>query len=283
MDAKPAELPVSDKLWAWFETHKKEVAIGSVAVLVLGGIAGFIAWRNTEKQLAAGETLTSVTLSQAGPTAQGSGDAFLKVAGEYPKTEAGERALLQAAAAFFIEGKYDQARAQFERFTREYGDSPLAVQAAYGVAASLDAQNKVPEAIAAYETIRTRHPTDAVASLAKFALGRLYEAQGKIDSARVVYQEVMQNDQNSSLGAEAAQRLEELNWKYPPPPPPAAPPAASAPTSLLPKMPAPSVSDTSSTSAPNPARVPPASSNSNPSLPTGTNPVQLKIEPAPPK
>jgi TolA-binding protein len=281
MDAKAAELPVSDKLWAWFETHKKEVGIGAVAVLVLGGIAGFIAWRNTEKQVAAGEALTSIALTQSAPTAQPSGDAFLKIAGDYPKTEAGERALLQAAGAFFTEGKYDQAKVQFERFTREYGDSPMAVQAAYGVAVCLDAQNKVPEAIAAYETIRTRHPTDAVAPLAKFALGRLYEAQGKIDSARLVYQDVMQTEQNNSLGNEAGQRLEELNWKYPPPAPPPAPPAVSSPTSI-PNLPVPSAS---TTSAPNPPAVPAPrpSANTNVSAPAGTNPVQLKIEPAPPK
>jgi predicted negative regulator of RcsB-dependent stress response len=131
MDAKAAELPVSDKLLAWFETHKNEVAIAAIAVLVVGGIASFIIWRNSEKQLAAGESLTSVSLAQAAPGAQGTADAFLKVASEYPKSEAGAVALLQAAGALFSEGKYDQARAQFERFTREHGDNPLAVQAAY--------------------------------------------------------------------------------------------------------------------------------------------------------
>jgi hypothetical protein len=157
----------------------------------------------------------------------------------------------------------------------------LAVQAAYGVAACLDAQNKLPEATAAYETIRTRHPTDPVAPLAKFALGRLYEAQNKIDSARVVYQDVMQTEQNNSLGNEASLRLEELNWKYPPPPPLATPPAG-APGSSLPITPVPSASGTSATIVPNPPSTSAAPATANPTTST-TNPVQFKLQPAPPK
>ncbi len=281
MDAKAAELPVSEKLWAWFESHKKEVAIGVVAVLVLGGIAGFIAYRNSEKQIEAGEALTAVSLAQGAPTAQASPDAFLKVAGEYPKSDAGARALLQAGGALFTEGKYDQAKAQFERFMREYGESPMVVQAAYGVAACLDAQNKIPEAIAAYETIRTRHSTDAVAPLAKFALGRLYEAQNKIDSARAAYQDVWQTEQNNSLGNEAGQRLEELNAKYPPPPPAAPPPGASSPTSIMPLAPAPTTG-TSAPAVPNAPSTSAVPGTANPSATGSTNPV-LKLEPAPPK
>ena len=282
MEAKAAELPVSDKLWTWFESHKKEVGIGAVAVLVVGGIAGFIVWRNTEKQVQAGEALTAVSLAQGAPAAQGTADAFLKVANEYPKSEAGARALLQGAGALFTEGKYDQAKAQFERFTREYGDNPIAVQAAYGVAACLDAQNKIPEAIAAYETLRTRHPTDPIAPLTKFALGRLYEAQNKIDSARAAYQDVMQNEQNNSLGNEAGLRLEELNAKYPPPPPPTPPPGASTPGSIMPIAPAAPASGTSTSALPNLASTSSVPATSNPSATGSTNPV-LKLQPAAPK
>jgi TolA-binding protein len=126
-----------------------------------------------------------------------------------------------AAGNLFTENKFSEAQAQFEKFTREYHDSPLMGQALLGVAACLDAQAKTDAAIAAYKNLIDRHPSDIVVPQAKFALSRLYEAQNKPDMARDLLQDVERGNPYTSLGNEAGMRLEELIAKYPqlaPPP-----------------------------------------------------------------
>mgnify|MGYP001121500610 CR=1 FL=1 len=49
---------------------------------------------------------------------------------------------MRAAAAYFSDAKYTEAQTQFERFVRDYRESPLLGQAMFGVAACLDAQGK---------------------------------------------------------------------------------------------------------------------------------------------
>lgn len=114
-----------------------------------------------------------------------------------------------------MEGKSSDAKAQFERFSREYTDSPFRGEALLGIAACLDAQGKANEAITAYKELIDRHPTDAVLPQARFALARRYEAQNKPELARTLFEEVERNNPYGSLGSEAGMRLEELKVKYP--------------------------------------------------------------------
>src|SRR5208282_4455362 len=141
-------------------------------------------------------------------------EAYLRVAATYAGSRAGARALLVAASGLFVEGKYDEARTQFERFTREYSDSPFRGEALLGIAACLDAQSKTNEAATAYKDLIDRRPTDYVLPQARFALARLYEAQNKPELARNLLEEVERNNPYGSLGSEAGIRLEELKVKY---------------------------------------------------------------------
>ena len=108
MESQVEQLPVSHKTWAWFEANKKPTLYGVGAVLVVGVIVAFFVYRQNAREVAASEALSAVTVSQI--TRQSSGDmvpAYLKVANEYPKSGAGSRALLLAAAELYTEGKYD--------------------------------------------------------------------------------------------------------------------------------------------------------------------------------
>ena len=153
-------------------------------------------------------------------------EAYLKVAAEYPKSRAGARALLVAAGSLFVNGKYEEAKAQFERFRREYWTALSSGEALLGMAACLDAQGKARDAITAYKDLIDHHQGDVVLPQARFALARLYEAQNEPEQARNLFEEVERNDPYGSLGSEAGMRLEELKLKYqklvaPPAPTPA--------------------------------------------------------------
>jgi TolA-binding protein len=229
MQSEVAQMSLSDKLWAWFESNKKQAFYGIVALLFLGVVIGFVIWHKGEKEIAAGEALSSVSLRQTpGTGVRGAepAEAYLKVAAEYPHSSAAARAVLLAAGSQFDQAKYDQAKAEFERFMREYQGSSFMGEALLGIAACYDAQSKTNEAITAYRNLVEHHPGESSVPQAKFALGRLYESQNKPEQARTMFEDVVRGDPYGSIGSEAGIRLEELKQKYPSlVPPPATLPA----------------------------------------------------------
>jgi predicted negative regulator of RcsB-dependent stress response len=217
MEQDVVELSLYERLWAWFETNKKQAMWGAVALAVISFIIAFYIWRQGENEVSAAEAFTQ---AMEGASADGkrieSPEAFLKVAAEHPGTSAAGRALLQAATLLFESGKYTEAQAQFERYSRENPDSPFLPQSMLGVAASLDAQGKTNDAARAYENLANRYPGANVAPQAQFALARIYEAQGKLEQAWTLYEKLVQTSGlNSSIGSEAGIRAEELRAKMP--------------------------------------------------------------------
>jgi predicted negative regulator of RcsB-dependent stress response len=204
------------KLWAWFETHKKQTLWGAIIVAGAVFVGWFIVNQQEQSRIASGEALSKVAIPQIlTPNARPAPDAYLRVAAKYPDSSAGARALLLAAAGLFDEGKYAEAQAQFERFRREHHDNTLLASALLGIAACLDAQGKTADAINAYRDLVDHHPNESVVlPQAEFALGRLYEAQNHPAEARTFFEKVLASDQYGSIGSEAGIRLEELNRKY---------------------------------------------------------------------
>ena len=205
------------KLWTWFETNKKQVSWGATGLLVVGLITWFWMWRQGENEVNASEALSIVSTPQLGGAGARpeAADAYLKVAASYPNSSAGARAQLLAAGSFFVEGKYAEAQAQFEKFMREHRDSPFIAEALLGAAASLDAQGKTNDAMTAYKNIVDHHPNEYVAAQAKFVLAGMYEAQNKPELAGQLFEEIARIDPYGSLGSEAGMRSEELKRKYP--------------------------------------------------------------------
>jgi tetratricopeptide (TPR) repeat protein len=216
MESEAAQLPLWQKAWAWFEANRKQAFMGAGALAVIGVIVAFFLYHRDQADIAASEALSGVALAPMTGASRGDmANAYLKVAATYPDSRAGARALLLAAGALFVEGKYPEAKTQFERFKREYSSSPYLGEALLGIAACLDAQGNTNEAAAAYKDLIDHHPADQVLPQARFALGRLYEAQNKPELARNMFEEVERNNPYESLGSEAGMRLEELKLKYP--------------------------------------------------------------------
>ncbi len=213
------------KMWAWVETNKKQATWGAAIVVMLGLVIWFFLWRHAEQEVRAGEALSEVFVPQmiaGGATRPETAQGFLKVAAAYPGYDAGVQAMLLAAGDLFTAGKYDEAKAQFERFVREHHRSPLETSALLGIAACLDAQHKPTEARTAYKSLVDQHPNDPVAFQAKFSLARLYAAQNMLEMARNYFEDVARN-RGSLLSSEAGLRLEELYQQHPELAPAAAP------------------------------------------------------------
>jgi tetratricopeptide (TPR) repeat protein len=234
MESEAAQIPLWQQAWAWFETNKKQAVWGAGVVLGVCLVIAFVVYRRGETQLAASEALSNVASTAMGGAAQGNlAEAYLKVAAAYPNSDAGARALLFAGSSLFVNGKYAEAKTQFERFTREYSSSPFRGEALLGIAACLNAEGKINEAAAAYKDVIDRRLSEYVLPQARFALGCLYEAQNKPELARNLFEEVERSNPYGSLGSEAGMRLEELKLKYPNLAIPVAPP----PTNTLPLQP----------------------------------------------
>lgn len=219
MEQHVAELPVFERTWAWFEANKKQVIWIAAAIIVVGAVAGFYFWRLTAVQFAASEALAAVEaqVSAPGSPRSESAESYLKVANEHAGTLAAARALLQAGAVHFTQGKYAEAQTVFQRFLREYPESQYRQQALLGNAASLEALGKAEEAVAAYQSVSQQASGSAIGNQARFALARIYESQGRLAQALPIYEELSRADQTGSIGNEAGLRAEELRSKLPPP------------------------------------------------------------------
>jgi predicted negative regulator of RcsB-dependent stress response len=250
METEALELPLMHRLWAWFETNKKQAGIAAGVVVVAGLIMWFVSWQRDQKEISAGEALSSVSTFQTvnGTARQDAAEVYLRLASEYANTSSGARALLLAAGTYFTDGKYDQALKSFQRFTREHRDSPWMGEALLGTASCQEVLGKTNEAMAIYQDIKDHHSSDVEAAQAKFALARLYETQNKPELARPLYEDLARNEPYSSIGSEAGIRLEELM-------------ARSAAPATLTQAPAPAA----------PVVMPPA-------VPASTNPVPFKLE-----
>ena len=211
------------RLGAWAHARRKQLIQVLVGALAIGAVIGIYIWHKNSTETNASESLSKlVGTTNVAP--------YLKLADDYHGTGGAARALLVAGGMFFDAGKFKDAQDQFEKFMREYADSPLAGQASLGVAASLEAQGKIAEATSRYEDLVRHHSMDSTAPQAKSALARLYLAQNKPEQALQYYRELAQNNNQDSWSAEAGIQAEELLQKYPNLRKPVAPPLASPAT-----------------------------------------------------
>jgi TolA-binding protein len=209
MEAQDATTDFFFKLWPWLEANAKRILCVAAILLIVIFAVSFYSWRQSQREIAAGDALTQALISPDGQIA-----ACLKIAADYSGTRAGERASLQAATALFISGKYADAQAQFQKFLNAYPYSSFLPQANLGIAASLAAQGKTDLAVNAYQRTINQAASDAgVSAAARYALAQIEERQGKISEAQKLYEDVARAFPNSSMGSEAGLRAMDLQTK----------------------------------------------------------------------
>ena len=236
MDSEATQSADVFRLVTWALANQKRLLTGAGVVAVVGFGAWLYSWNASHHQAVASEALSELrpAVGQVENRAVPA-DAFNKVADSYPGTAAAGRAVLLAAGALFDNGKYAEAQAQFERFLKDYGDSPWRTEAQVGVAASLEAAGKGDLALSKFKEILDRRPNDATTPQVKSAMARLYLAQNKPDQALRLYEDLVKAHNNDSWTSEAEMQARELLLKHPELKPPApAPVPAPTPVPMTP-------------------------------------------------
>jgi predicted negative regulator of RcsB-dependent stress response len=202
------------KLWPWLEANKNRLIGVGVALIVFAGILYFISSQKQQKEIDAGQALTSLLMNPAAANnlTQMSGE-LEELAGKYPGTAAGQRARLQAAGALFEAGNYSDAQTQFGNYLNASSTGPLAAIAELGLGASLEAQNKLDDAAAAYQRVVSVFPDSSCVSSAEFALGRIAEQQNKLTEAMNHYEDAAHSPLGGTVAQEAMMREADLKTK----------------------------------------------------------------------
>ncbi len=211
MQTQDAPAEIIFKLWPWLEANQKRLAGIAVVIAIAVGIYFFIAERQTQREVAAGQALTQLLV--APPANAGSvalANAFVQLAEKYSGTAAAERAGLQAATTLYAAGNYDQAQVQFEKLASAHAAGALAATANLGLAASFEAEGKLDLAAQNYRKVIAGFADSGEAVTAKFSLARVLAAQGKLKDALNYYSEVEHAPLAGSLGSEAGMHAREI-------------------------------------------------------------------------
>jgi predicted negative regulator of RcsB-dependent stress response len=199
------------KLWPWLEANKNRLIGGLVAIILLSGVWYYIQSQRAQKEVDAGEALTSLLMdSTANKDDSQMAGALEQLAAKYSGTAAGKRAQLQAAGAQFEAGNYPEAEAQFKKYLDANPTDPLAASAELGLGASLEAQNQLDAAAAAYQRVVSVFSASSSVQPAQFALGRIAEQQKKYTEAMNYYDDAAHTALGGTLAQEAAMRAADL-------------------------------------------------------------------------
>ena len=202
---------------AWVEVNKKKLLIGAAIVAATIAGQGIYQWHSGQAEAEANAAL----LKLDGPSArlenapEPNAQAFLQVAAAHRGTAAAGRALLLGAEALFREGKFAEAKTQFDNFQRDYAENPLAPTAALGAAICLDAMDKTNEALVAYQDVVSRFVGSPVVAQAKLGLARLYETRNEPVQALKTYDDLTRPSAPSVWSSEAAMRRAQLLSQHP--------------------------------------------------------------------
>ena len=204
------------KLWPWIEANRNKIVFGTIIVLLAVVVYSFVSWRHEQNQVAAGDALTQILIGgPAGGDAARLASSYLGVAEDYSGTSAGTRALLQGAAAQFVQGKYSDARDDFQRYLDAHPDDEFSGMAALGVAKCLEAEGKISDAMGAYQHVVNDFADPESVNRARFSMARLDMQQGRDTDALQLFQQVFQADPSGEIGGEARQYAFELVSRTP--------------------------------------------------------------------
>lgn len=210
-------IPSAYDLMAWLELNKK-LLIGIAGVILAVVVVSYVyVWQRDRSETAASAALLALPLEAEAGTGKAAATAadLLRVAEEHSSTVAAGRARLLAATTLYSEGKYADARREFELLLASSPDSPLAAQAQFGVATSLDALDQKDEALAAYLKVANQYPEDMLASRAKLGAAALYEAQSQPEQALRIFEELSRPGADASSSMEAAARKQQFLQRHP--------------------------------------------------------------------
>jgi TolA-binding protein len=110
----------------------------------------------------------------------------------------------------FNQGKLDEAKSAFERFSASHPSSALEPLAASGLAATLEAMGKLKEAADAYLALAARRPSSAVTAQSYFDAARCLEATKDAARLKQVVADLDKLDAEKGVPAALKSKLQAL-------------------------------------------------------------------------
>jgi predicted negative regulator of RcsB-dependent stress response len=191
-------------------------------ILVAGGFGYYYYLQNQREQL---ESTAHDALVQAKTP-----EDLVKVADQFPHTDQGTLALLNAADGSFAKRDYAGAIKNYQRIIQTVAiDAELHDAAQIGLASSLEASGKADDATNTYLEVAREGAKSACAPFAYMSAARLYEEKDDKDNERKILTEAAGLDPDSPFVKQAQLKLKELTPAAQTPPSASIPAPASAP------------------------------------------------------
>jgi len=187
----------------FWHTHKKNILLGILAVLAIGG--GSLAWYINS-------TLTAkaavAALAEAKDIPQ-----FEAVVKNYGGTMPSADAVLLIAAANQKAGKLDESTAAFQNFLKSFPTHPLAGGALLGIGQNQDAAGNSKDAMATYQQVVEKYPKSYAAPFAGYAQAEILLRDFRNDEAKVVLDSLVSQFPDSTIARMAAAQLTRLGTR----------------------------------------------------------------------
>lgn len=206
----------------WFAHNQKFVIGGAIAIVAI--IVGLWWWAG---QKSAQEEQASTYLSRILPTFAGGefrqaidGDTHRKIQGdpvyglkyivtEFGSTDAGNRAALALADAYYYLGKYDSASIYYDDASSDYPIAKAAIEA--GKASILEHKGNKQDAAKLFESAAKRDKDNPLDADYKLSAARDLQAAGQRDEAIRLYQELLEDYPGSQFDDAAKRALMQMN------------------------------------------------------------------------
>ena len=189
----------------YWHAHKKNILLGALAVLAIGG--GSLAWYVNSTLTAKGAI---AALADAKDIPQ-----LESVIKSYGGTMPAADAMLLVAAGSQKVGKLEDSTATFQDFLKSFPNHPLAGGALLGVGQNLDARGKPDEAIAAYQQVIEKYPKSYAAPFAGYAQSEILLRDFRRDEAKVVLDSLVSQFPDSMIARLASAQLARIGTATP--------------------------------------------------------------------
>jgi TolA-binding protein len=193
-----------DAAFFW-HTHKKNILLGALAVLAIGG--GSLAWY-VHATLTARDAIAALAEAKDIPQLE----AVIKnYAGTLPAADA----ILLVAAEDQKAGKFEESTTAFQNFLKAFPQHPLAGGALLGIGQNQDATGKPAEAMATYQQVVDKYPKSYAAPFAGYAQAEILLRDFRRDEAKVVLDSLVSQFPDSTVARLASAQLSRIGPKSP--------------------------------------------------------------------
>ena len=189
----------------FWHTHKKNILLGILAVLVIVG--GSLGWY-VSSTMTANNSVTALAVASDVPQ-------FEAVVKNYGGTMPAADAMLLVAAANQKAGKLDESSAAFQNFLKSFPTHPLAGGALLGIGQNQDAAGNSKEAAATYQQVVEKYPKSYAAPFAGYAQAEILLRDFRRDEAKVVLDSLVSQFPDSVIARMAAAQLTRLGTRNP--------------------------------------------------------------------